>query len=358
LEAPSAPDLSAIETPTEPDGPIVHHPPISFWQQEHVVNILSFASSLVLHLAIVVIGLLFFKVQQAVTAPPVEQVIIPDAAIVENAPIGGVPNPGLGGDPERAAAQDQVRDVSTNNESWNAKRGESLTASLMEAGAGEANADSVIAPGVRPGFGTGNASGSGNSDGGDASLAPFGVPGGGARQGPRVSFVGVSGNARRVAYIVDASGTMMSIFVNVRHELHKSIDVLKPSQAFNIFFFSESNVKPYSKDSLRAATPDNKRNAYKFAESVIATGATDPIPAIRMAFQQKPELIYILTDGFENATSLQAIVDEFRRLNPDKKVKVNALLIRSAPAPELEKVLREIVKENGGVYKPISLNDF
>ena len=69
--------------------------------------------------------------------------------------------------------------------------------------------------------------------------------------------------------------------------------------------------------------------------SVIADGPTDPIPAIRQAFQQKPELIYLLTDGFENASDLNKIVEEFRRLNPDKKVKVNALLIRSAPAPEL-----------------------
>ncbi len=354
--APTSPDPQNVSEELVPHLPSSDH--LSFWKQPHVVNILSFASSLAFHLGLILIGLAIYKARAVITnAQPIEQVIIPDAALIEGAPIGGIPNPGLGADPDRRATQDTVKDLGQ-ADSWNAKRGQSLTASLMEAGGADQPDNTVIVPGVRPGLKTGNLPGNGQGEGGDDTAALFGAGGGGSGQGPRVSFVGVSGNARKVAYIVDASGTMMSIFVNVRLELHKSIDILKPSQSFNIFFFSNGTVAPFNKNALVTANPDNKRAAYSFADNMIATGSTEPLGAIRMAFAQKPELIYILTDGFENAGDLDEIVREFRKLNPDKKVKVNALLIRSAPAPELEKVLRTIVDENGGVYKPISISDF
>src|SRR5215207_4129182 len=93
--------------PAPAPAPLPPHT-ISVWQKPEVINMVSFATSLALHLAIVIVGVLFIKTVPNILQPPTEQVIIPDAAIVENAPIGGVPNPGLGGDPDRAAAQDQI----------------------------------------------------------------------------------------------------------------------------------------------------------------------------------------------------------------------------------------------------------
>jgi hypothetical protein len=283
-------------------------------------------------------------------------VIIPEAAIIDHGAVGGIPNPGLGGDPNLAAGQN-VDPTVTVSDGWSARRSETLTATLMGGSAPDAT-DSVIGIGLRSGVaGTGKNGIGGDGVEGGGGQAPFGVPGGGMAAGPKSPFMGISGNAKRVVYICDGSGSMMDVFWRVRSELRKAVEVLKPLQAFNVIFFSDVDVVALNKTSLVMATPDNKRKAFDMSETMSAAGSTDPLPAIRMAFEQKPELIYVLTDGFENAVSYDAVVDQFRRLNPEKKVRVNTILIRSTTNPELEKVVRTIAAESGGVCKIIDRQD-
>ena len=77
--------------------------------------------------------------------------------------------------------------------------------------------------------------------------------------------MGVGGNAKTVAYVCDASGSMMGLpFDLVKMELHKAIDVLVPTQAFNVIFFQKGIAEPFSRDSLVVANPNNKDRAYKW----------------------------------------------------------------------------------------------
>jgi uncharacterized protein with von Willebrand factor type A (vWA) domain len=76
-----------------------------------------------------------------------------------------------------------------------------------------------------------------------------------------------------------------------------------------------------------------------------------------MAFAQQPELIYVLTDGFDQVVSFDAVINEFRKLNVNKKVRVNTILIRSSGNAELERVVKIIASENGGVCKIIDRQD-
>ncbi|HZL37835.1 MAG TPA: hypothetical protein VFC78_21130 [Tepidisphaeraceae bacterium] len=48
---------------------------------------------------------------------------------------------------------------------------------------------------------------------------------------------------------------------------------------------------------LLPATPANKRRAMDFLEGSTAVGSTDPIPGLEAAFRQRPQVIYLLTDG-------------------------------------------------------------
>jgi hypothetical protein len=338
----------------DPHPPLVH---LTFWQQPLVQDLLPFLTSVTFHVAILILGALAFGATIIINRAPLrEQVIIPEAAMVDGGAVGGIPNPGLGGDPNLGAAQSVDPTVST-SDSWATRRSETLTATLMGGAAPDA-ADSVIGLGVHSGIaGTGKEGIGGSGGDGGGPMAPFGVPGGGMAMGPQSPFMGISGNARRVVYICDGSGSMMDVFWRVRTELKKAVDVLKPIQAFNVIFFSDVDVAALNKTSLVMATPDNKRKAFELSEGQSAAGSTDPMPAIRMAFEQKPELIYVLTDGFENADSYTAVIEQFRRLNPDKKVKVNTILIRSSSNPELEKVVRTIAAENGGICKIIDRQD-
>src|SRR2546423_9708731 len=74
-----------------PQVPVFY--PANFWQQPWVQNVLPFVTSLSVHLAILIIGLLVFGVYKAVSAPPhQEQVIIPESSMAQEGPPGGVPN--------------------------------------------------------------------------------------------------------------------------------------------------------------------------------------------------------------------------------------------------------------------------
>src|SRR4051812_2745358 len=64
--------------------------PANFWQQPWVQNVLPFVTSLSVHLAILIIGLLVFGVYKAVNAPPhQDQVIIPESSMAQEGPPGG-----------------------------------------------------------------------------------------------------------------------------------------------------------------------------------------------------------------------------------------------------------------------------
>lgn len=345
--------MSSEPMPTFPIDPAADRRR-SFLQQRWVETALPLATSLAVHAAIVLLGFAFLRATAAVLRPATqEQIIIPDSTLAEAGPAGGIPNPGLGEDPNRASAQDRI-EVSADAAGWAQRPSQSLTRTLVgETDAGE----SVIS------LGTGIAIGRATpgAPGGDAGqLAPFGIPGGGAGAGgPRVSFIGVGGNARRIVYLVDASGSMTDAVDRLKAALVASIDKLVPIQEFNVVVFRDKDVLVLNKSGLIRATTANKQRAFEWvAKEYYVSGMTDPMPAIRTSFSLRPELIYVLTDGFDQIASFDELKDEFRKQNAGNKVKINTLLIRSRNEPELERVMKEIADQNGGVFKAVERNSF
>jgi len=353
MSSASVPPSSAPSV--EPSAPVVPH--ITFWQKRSVQTVVPFLSSLFVHAAVIGLGYAFLttaeKIYKNLTQ---EQVIIPDSTLAESGPAGGIPNPGLGDDPNRAAAQDAL-DVAVASQGWAERPSQTLTQTLMGDNK-DTQADSVISIGGAAAIGRSTGAASSSPDG--AQLAPFGVPGGGAGAlGPRVSFIGVGGNARRIVYLVDASGSMIDARERLKAALASSIDKLVPIQEFNIVIFSDGDMVSLQKGAMLRASTANKRKAFAWIEEkYTVSGSTEPMSAIRAAFALKPELIYVLTDGFDQIASFDDVKDEFVKQNQGGKVKVNTLLIRSRSDPELEKVMQQIAEKNGGVYKPIERNGF
>ncbi len=376
--APKMPDTADKATKAAPppalppadavaDGAAIAHQ-IGFWQQPWVQNVLPFVTSFVLHVGLIIFGYTALKVTQVVyNKVTQEQVIIPDATLAENGPPGGIVNPGTGGDPTRRAEQN-IDDSVTQSDGWAQKKGEALQASIAGGGAGESDGDNTIGAGMNSAFGKGKGQGSGSGDGmgggagGDGAgvLAPFGTPGGGGGIGPKAPFAGMGGNARQIVYLCDASGTMQSVFSSLRDELKKSVGVLVPGQFFNVIFFTGDNVIAYNKGGLIMANPDNKKKLYDFVDDVSPKEGTNPFPAINAAFDNKPQLIYVLTDGFDQVDSLEAVYQEFAKRNADKKVKVNCILLSSDPSRDksLVDLLQRIAKDNGGSLKIINKDQF
>ncbi len=181
----------------------------------------------------------------------------------------------------------------------------------------------------------------------------------GPNSAPNCSFMGVPGHANRIVYLCDASIWMIAPFDDLRMQLRKAISGLTSDQSFNMLFIHYDSCLYMDKANLNPATAENKRNAYEFLWTYGPGGSAYPIPAIRAAFAQNPhpELIYLLAHDFDKVSSYQEVIDEVRKLNPQKAVKINTIMVKASEAPEFEKALRTIANENGGSFTVVPKND-
>lgn len=323
-----------------------------FWQSPFAQNVLPLLSSLALHLGLIVLVWATYEGIKVAYQVVREQIIIPDATIVEGAPVGGVVNAGLGEDPNRPAAQDQYADVPAGSQGWSNKPSATLSNNLInEDGKEGAPTDSLIGLGSGSGKGLDGDKGAGSGPGSDGGpMAPFGVPGGGQGLGPKSQFMGLSGNATRIVFVCDASGSMVDKFDALRLELRRSVDGLKPIQAFGIIFFQEQKAAALDR-MLVMANGEHKKQAYEFLDQTTPHGSTEPIHGLEIAFDQEPQLIYLLTDG--DFPDNQKVIDYIRRRNVGRKVKINTIAFVGR-GEEYEKVLKQIAQENHGSFKYVS----
>jgi hypothetical protein len=344
--------------PLPPPPPAEFYRPIGFWQQPWVQTVLPFVTSLTLHLAIIVVAIAVVvggKQMYDKVKPLENQLFTADSAIVEEGPAGGVQHVGLGGDPTRPPAQDEFAE---GGEGWAPKPGDKdATAALM--GGGDADsADAVIGlSAVGGGFGRGTGVGSGQGTGrgsgtgdGRGPLAPFGTPGGGGI-GNRGNLMGVKAGAHTIVYVCDASGSMINTFGSLKEQLVRSIQGLKSIQGFNIIFFQDEKCTTLN-DGLLFATPENKRKAFKWLDEQTTTGTTNPIPGIEMAFRNRPQLIYLLTDA--DFPDNNAVKNAIARLNKDKQTRINTIIFVPGDGDEgsasFKDLMKQIAGDNGGNY--------
>lgn len=191
---------------------------------------------------------------------------------------------------------------------------------------------------------------------GSGPMAMFGVPGGGPLGEARPEFFSCHlGNARSVAFVCDASGSMVTGMPTLKAELRKAVASLRPNQSFNVIFFGSDRSTTFE-HSLVPATPDNKHKARVFLDDVVASGSTEPLTSIAEAFRQKPQVLYLLTDG--DFPDNQAALNLIRKLNADKKVRVNTLAFGAGDLDSgFVEFLKTVGKENGGAFKQVSLEN-
>ncbi len=289
--------------------------------------------SLFFHAGVVVI-LAFVTIVIFRTKAPAD-IIIPDAEIGEHP--GGRINPGQANPELQSRALQQV------NKSW-AQR--DSTVPLDDAGETK---NQITLYGI-----------SGGSAGGQA--ADFGLLAGGSGRGPRSRFMGLGGNAYHIVYVVDRSGSMLDTFDEVRREMQRSISMLQEVQTFHVIFFASGTPKENAAQRLVYATEAHKREALQYLKTIQPQGQTDPLPALKRAFQvlsstpnaKRGKLIYLLTDAEfpDNELVLQTV----RSLNADKSVHINTILHRHKSENAM-KVLRQIAEENGGRFKFVESNE-
>ncbi|HEY2585994.1 MAG TPA: VWA domain-containing protein [Tepidisphaeraceae bacterium] len=160
-------------------------------------------------------------------------------------------------------------------------------------------------------------------------------------------------NVKRIVFVCDCSGSILNKFHSLAAQLEKAVNGLRPTQSFNLIFMGEQSCNALGPNPV-PATPENKRDAITFLhDKVTPRGETNPIPALETAFAQKPQVIFLLTDG--DFPDNHAALKRIRELNADRMVSVNTIAFVEPSDTETDfyKLLQAIADENGGQYKVV-----
>ena len=316
-----------------------------------VQNVAPLLTSLALHAALLLAGLLTYRSVKVLLHRQV-QTTVGDTPLISPAIMTGLTD-GIRGDQNertRPNVQDRLDDPSAKG--WNVVNGtnrENLLHSFEAQSHSDADSESVIGPGLtssRPGH-----SQDSGAEGGP--MSPFGIahPGG----SPNIFRSGLQGNQRplSVAFLCDASGSMLRKFNALKVELSKAIQSLRPNQSFAIHFFTENRAISLN-SQLVMATTGNKLHALNFLDDVTPRGSTDPIPSLELAFREKPQLIFLLTDG--DFPDNNAVLKRIRELNKDHRVRINTIAFVGEDDSDTAfiTVLQQIARESSGVYRHVT----
>lgn len=315
-------------------------------QSRFVQNVLPLLSSLLFHATLLALGLLTYQSVKVLLNHQV-QTVVGDTPLISPVINAGL-NDGFKGDQNNSAlrpTQDQVDDPKFNG--FSARTKSDSFDHRFDPNPDTA-ADAVIGLGITSGR-MGHARGAG----GDGAMAPFGLPqpGGGSsifRSGPPGSV-----RPRSVAFLCDASGSMLPKFTALKRELSKAIEQLQPVQSFTIHFFSDKRSISFS-PQLLMATPENKLRALDFLENVAPRGSTDPIPSLELAFKAKPQLIFLLTDG--DFPDNPAVLNRIGQLNRDHRVRINTIAFVGEGDSDTAFIalLKQIARDSGGLYRHVT----
>ena len=164
------------------------------------------------------------------------------------------------------------------------------------------------------------------------------------------SFFGTSSKGNRLVFVIDKSGSMKqrtgqeNRLDKAKLELKRTLEALSPEKEFFIFFY-DSVALPMPGGKLLKATPENISKALKWIDTVGCNGGTQPMTALRGAFNLKAQTIWLLTDGVFSGSN---VANGVRTANAKIGARINTVAFMERRG---EKALKQIAVESGGTYR-------
>jgi hypothetical protein len=188
--------------------------------------------------------------------------------------------------------------------------------------------------------------------GGGGKLAPFGTASGPGDGGPGTFFGPPPGNAKKIIYVIDASGSLVDTMPFVLSELSRSVSTLSSEQEFNVIFFQDGTPieVPVPNRGWKFATGATKAAVQNWIDlksgNLSPRGRTDPRRAIKLAMNYEPELVFLLSDNILGSgrfeINKEELVDFFKSIK--HKVVINTIQFLKR-----DRVLEEIARMKGGI---------
>ncbi len=331
--------------------------PYACRQPNRLDSYLPWMASITFHLALGLIGgFAYYLTDRALSTPDEGRPVIVTRTFEDPAFIERPQTTGDGG--SRQAVPNRLLELAQ-SEGWGQNGTQNVSALLSGA------QDAV---GIFAGSGASVTTGPSTTGGGTGAYA--GTPGG-SGVAPRSSFYGTPGNATKIVYLIDCTGSLVDIYGKygeiapgtVKAAVQDSVNNLVPLQFFDLIIFTgplDGGTMSVGTGALARATPENKaRTLAGFRDTVARGGETDEetgfIRAFKRAFLQSPDLIYFFTDG----NLSDGVLQEVRTLNKGQLTHINAIMFNYSdqltPADTLRyKRLEKLAQENGGVAKLVT----
>ncbi len=213
-----------------------------------------------------------------------------------------------------------------------------------------------LARNIGAGLGAADASGPGEADTDDDSIA----------LGPvRTGVFGLADEGTDFVYVFDRSESMNSVLTftsegqavfsitpldAAKAELLKSLKDLKANNHFGMVFYNHSPwlfTLGRKAHGMIAATSTNKSRAAAFVASMYGQGKTFHLKPLEIALTMRPDVIFLMTDGEEKDDPTPEQLAQLKRLN-DGRTKIN--VVQFVFQPRSGGTLVDLAKENGGKH--------
>ena len=176
----------------------------------------------------------------------------------------------------------------------------------------------------------------------------------------------IAASGTTFAYVVDFSGSIIVAVDDLKRELKRSIGKLTSKQLFNVFIFystGDQRAEHFKTESfapsLQAATPDVKREFFRWIDRKAPQGRTEPMQAMRRALALEPDAVFFFSDGMFDEEVVEQVAAANRRVGAQIHCLVfdELLLSDTSGLPRLTdgaRRLKRIAEESGGKNKIVT----
>ena len=174
------------------------------------------------------------------------------------------------------------------------------------------------------------------------------------------SVFGIQGQGTRFVYVFDRSGSMVGFggrpLLAAKSQLVASLESLGPKQQFQIIFYNErprAFTPKGGRPKMLYANEKNKRLARKFIAGIPGGGSTRHLPALKMAVDFGPDVVFFLTDAADPIISDDnlKVIDRWNR----NAASIHAIEFGPSAEPSADNFLKKLARFNGGNYAYINV---
>ena len=143
-------------------------------------------------------------------------------------------------------------------------------------------------------------------------------------------------------FVVDRSGSMTDDdrLSRAKRELIRSVNAMQPPQRFQVIFYNDR--ASFLGELPKTADYPSKDRLARWLSLIDADGETDPRAALSLALGQRPDAVFLLSDGaFPDETAATVA-----RLNLNK-IPIHCVDLADGAAGD---DLKTIARESGGQY--------